>query len=147
MTSPYNTRRLPSQDSRGADNESPVSGLGRKTKQEKTLTSSIVAPINLHPHGDVAAVPLWMKSNILGSDWWSELVRNNWIAIIVSAKQLNEARKYILVRNARSWRALLKSIIGGLRITFIANGKRQTWPRDHVYPATAACCFQFLSNI
>ena len=39
------------------------------------------------------------------------------------------------------------SLAERFRITFTPNGKRQKWPRDHVYPSFAARWFQFLSKI
>ena len=38
-------------------------------------------------------------------------------------------------------------ILERLRMTFTANGKREIWPRDHVYPIFTAYCFQFLCQI
>ena len=34
-----------------------------------------------------------------------------------------------------------------LRMTFTANGKREIWPRDHVYPIFVACCLQLSCQI
>ena len=47
----------------------------------------------------------------------------------------------------RASRAFLFFILERLSTTFTANGKRQEWPRDHVYPSFAARCFQFLRKI
>ena len=57
------------------------------------ITSTVVTPVKLDSHCNVAAISLGVESNKLGSDWWSEFVLHDRVPIVVSAKQLKERKK------------------------------------------------------
>ena len=66
-----------------------------KGHQFKGFTSTVVTPVKLDSHCNIAAISLGIESNKLGSDWRSEFVFHNRVPIVVSAKQLKETKTKI----------------------------------------------------